>query len=357
MDSIMRAGLRGDSHTEVANLFPNRGNVKFWKQRATLSLLLFALFAIVSVIIPAANAETIPFPGGVTFQVEKDEMTDKKVCSVFTYMALDQVAVYGPNSVALWVDKDYLVATEPAPMMRIDTSPPFRLVAGKKPKMIDVPPDRAREIIEALYSGKKIAVRWYDWPMIVEKNTRIIAGDFGAAYDHATKICGWPRLTVARRPMSKEPNISSKDSSDLEAWFPGITKKDSGSLSATFPGNVHSAFGWKVDYAPLPHPSCEIRSPRGTPVFTSADGHPQVTVSGEMIFFDVNGQEAGRVIPKGDSPDSLSGIAPVAQIIAAAKKAGDYGFIEIRRWSEKSSLFGLLEAINFAEKTCKLSQR
>jgi len=250
---------------------------------------------------------------------------------VFTAMRGIQAAVYDSATIAIWVhEKQGVVARDSAPMMRIDEASPLRLAATEKPQMITVPPAKARGIIEALYARRKIVVRWYDFPHKDQKNFTVESGDFGAAYDHAVKVCGWSRLKVKRRPLSKEPEIY---------------KGDKGYLSASFGGSP----GWTVMFMPQ-FGSCSITSPGVHTLFSARNGHPEsVPELGEMIFFDGNGQKVDRVVHEEYSP------APITAIMAAARKAGEYGIAQLEY--DKVSLFGFLEAVKYAEKTCKVSVR
>lgn len=292
---------------------------------------LLALIAAVLLIPSLAGGESLPFPGGATFQFKIDEMTDKKACSVFTPMRGVQAAVYDSATVAFWVpEQQGVVARDPAPIMRIDEASSFRLVATEKPHMIGVPPPKAREVVEALYTRRKIAVRWYNFPHREQKNLTVETGDFGAAYDHAVKVCGWSRLNVKRRPLSKEPKVY---------------KGDNGYISASFGGSL----AWTVTFMPQ-FGSCEISAPGVHTVFSSSHGQPEAVLElGKIIFYDPNGQEVSRVVHKEYAP------APITAIIAAARKAGEYGTVELPY--EKASLFGFLEAVEYAEKTCKVSVR
>lgn len=109
--------------------------------------------------------------------------------------------------------------------------------------------------------------------------------------------------------------------------------------------------GWDVTFLPE-FGSCEIRAPDVRSVFESRDGEPESVLKlGEMIFFDANGREVARVVHEEFKPP------PIQAIIAAAKKAGDYGILQFQGGFQdgKVSLFGLLEAVEYAEKTCKVA--
>jgi len=99
--------------------------------------------------------------------------------------------------------------------------------------------------------------------------------------------------------------------------------------------------------------SCSIESPVLSRVFSFRAGRPDSVLElGHIIFFDSSGREVGRVVHKGFSP------APIRAIVAAAEKAGDYGVMQFGILGEKRvSLFGFLEAVDYAQKTCGVSVR
>jgi hypothetical protein len=133
--------------------------------------------------------------------------------------------------------------------------------------------------------------------------------------------------------MSKEPSIYKSDYS----------------VMATFPGN--GGRGWDIDYLTRAGTMCTVSAPGGTTIYMSLDGkRNNILPLGEMIFFNENGQEVGRVLHK-------EGQCPIAKMLEAAQKASDYGFVEFKETGKRASLFGLLEAIEYAEKTCAVSIR
>lgn len=152
----------------------------------------------------SAKRQSKDFPGGVVFVKRIDEMTDEKLCSVHTPMRGAEAVISG-TSVAFFVhERRGPVVRDPAPMLRLGQSQPFKLVATDRPYLIAVPKERAREAIEAFYAQSRIIIRWYD----LRKDQHTIAleiGDFGAAYDHAVTACGWPRLTVKRGAFVSPP--------------------------------------------------------------------------------------------------------------------------------------------------------
>jgi hypothetical protein len=173
-------------------------------------LLALTASAITLAISAEALAQNVPFPGGAEFLAKKDEMTDKKLCFVSTPMVGGvQVVVYGPDSAAIWVvDRNRSpVAGNPAPMLRISKDAPVQLIAGSKPDRIDIPKAATRKFIEALYTQKKVTVRWTRVLTNDQFTDEIEIGDLGSAYDHAVKACGWKPMRVKRIPLSKEPRI------------------------------------------------------------------------------------------------------------------------------------------------------
>jgi hypothetical protein len=282
-----------------------------------------------------AAGETLPFPGGVEFQVKNDEMTDKRLCSVFTPKIGVQVGVYGPTNAAVWVIyREWRpVAGSPAPMMRIGKENPIELTARGAPDKIDVPQAATRKLIEALYTQKKVALRWYNFPAKEQKNVEIEIGDLGEAYDHAVRVCGWPRMTTKKVSLSKEPVIDRETQDFIRASFGGRA-------------------GWNVEYMPK-HASCTIQYQGSLlTIFNSRQGRPDsVLPLGEIIFLDSEGREAGQAQHTSFSP------GPMTEILAAAKKVGEYGRMISKGRSEVrgASLFGLMEAVSYAEKTCNVS--
>src|SRR5437016_2547735 len=140
----------------------------------------------------AGTRQSKDFPGGVVFVERIDEMADEKLCSMHTPMRGAEAVISG-TSVAFFVhERRGPVVRDPAPMLRLGQSQPFRLVATDRPYLIAVPKDRTREAIEALYAQSRIIVRWYDLRKD-EHTIRSEIGDFGAAYDHAAIASTWLR--------------------------------------------------------------------------------------------------------------------------------------------------------------------
>jgi hypothetical protein len=273
-------------------------------------------------------SKTIPFPGGVKLRVRTDEMTDETLCTVFTPLKWGMyAAVYGPTGVAFVLHEKYFLAGDPPPMLRIDKSPPFHLLKGDRPHLIAVPRSKSREVIEVLFTRRKLLVRWYEYPMQSPHNSQLAIGDFASAYDRAARICAWPALNIVRPPMSREPYIYQGERGRIEATFP-------------------SSEGWVVEFNPQDG-ECSIWAPGGHTIAQYSHGRRgRVVGLGEMIFFDSNGQEVSRLAHSAFTPP------PTKEILAAARRAGEYGWVQFEYEWEKVSLFGLKEAVEFAERTC-----
>src|SRR5438132_9511330 len=96
----------------------------------------------------AGKLQSKDFPGGVVFVERIDEMTDEKLCSVHTPLRGAEAVISG-TTVAFFVhERRGPVVRDPAPMLRLGQSQPFKLVATDRPYLIAVPKERAREVIE-----------------------------------------------------------------------------------------------------------------------------------------------------------------------------------------------------------------
>lgn len=293
-----------------------------FRASATLALLTFFTQTVF-----AQSPQSIPFPGGTSLEWKVDEMTDQKRCSIFTPMRGMYAGIYGRDLVSFWTPERSLPSPQRQALVRIGAEPPFSIAVGEKPRLLSVPKANGAQIVEAMYRQAKITVRYYTFPELDEQTVTVALGDVGSAYDHAVQLCGWPKMAGVRVPLSKEPNIY---------------KSDKGYSSASFAGDG----GWTVTHMPE-FGSCEIRAPNVHSIFSSRDGKPeQVLPMGDLVFLKPDGKTVTQLSHESFSP------SPIAAILAAAKQAGEYGFIKMGRSSESVSLYGLVEAATYAERAC-----
>src|SRR5258708_37421576 len=100
---------------------------------------------------PGDAAHDYTFPGGVSLQVKADEMTDKRMCTLFTPMQGVQVALSGDGLAVVWTHDTFNVSHTSPPLMRIGEAPPFELSVPDRPHLMVVPPKHAAALITALY--------------------------------------------------------------------------------------------------------------------------------------------------------------------------------------------------------------
>jgi hypothetical protein len=293
--------------------------------------LLFAALALTSAGPGGEAAHDYIFPGGVSLQVKADEMTDKRLCTLFTPMQGVQVAVSGDGLAVVWTHDSFNVSHTPPPLMRIGEAPPFELSVPDRPHLMGVPAKHAATVVAALYGGEKIRVRFSDWPSGDSKNFEVGAGDFGAGYDRARAVCGWSPLEVKRALMSKEPRIF---------------RSNNGYVSASFGGDTG---GWTVTLMPQ-FKSCSIKAGgTDTLVETRNGSGEKVLRLGTMRFKDAEGNSVANVVLEGYA------VSPFEEILAAADKAGEYGTVTFK--FKTFSLFGFQEAVDYAERTCEIHLR
>jgi len=186
-------------------------------------------------------------------------------------------------------------------------------------------------VLAALYEGKKIALRLYTWPEGDERNFEVMSGDFASAYDHAVRECGWKSLALTPRPLSKMPEIY---------------RAERGYISASF------ASTWNVTWIPE-FRSCELRGPRSAGWFAVhgrlGDEQSRVLPLGDVIVMDSEGRVVERFSHREFGP------APLDRLLRAAERAGENGMVKVG--GEMGSLFGLAEAVRFAEQTCGMRLR
>jgi len=296
-------------------------------------LTLALAFALVPSVTAAEGSRTYAFPGGVVLEVKSDEMTDKRVCTLFSPMQGAQVAVSGDNRVAIWTSDQINVSHTPLPMMRVGEAVPFELAVPDRPHLMLIPPARAAAVLNALYGGEKIRLRFSDWPSGDPKNFEFTAGvswDFGGGYDRARVLCGWGPLQVKRLPMSKEPHIYQAEKGYIMATFAGV---------------------WTVIFMPE-FESCAISVNAVPTVFSSKGGHPdKVLPLGTIEFRNADGDTVASIKHEGYE------ITPIDDILASAEKAGEYGTVLMSRRPQPHSLFGFREAVDYAEHTCGIQIR
>lgn len=273
---------------------------------------------------PAGSNESreLIMPGGVTVQVKTDEMTDVKQCCVFTRMRGVQVGVCGQQDVVVWTSDKLAVAPTPEPMMRIGEEPAFVLSVPSRPHLIAVPEGKRAGLIDALYAGREVKIRFSEWPSGDQKNFVVTTPYFAAGYDRATAECGWAARNVPAAPLAREPRVYNGEN-----------------------GYVSASFGddsWVVMSSPR---SCSLSSGHTPDVYSVLGGAPsQVLPLGKMMVRKASGEVVGEVRHDGFA------VGPLAELIALAEKAGEYGTVDLR--FETRSLFGFREAVDYAKKTC-----
>lgn len=293
------------------------------------------LFCLATSGIAGEKEQTFSYPGGVTLQTKLDEMTDEKTCTIVTPKFGVYVGVYGGPAVTIWTAADDVnVKRSPEPLLRIGDAPAFKLTVPDRPHMIQVPDAKVNAVLNALYARERLRLRFWEWPSGNPNDVELKHGDFGRAYDRARQLCGWKALTATYAPPSKEPRI-----------FNG----DDGYTTAQFGGEISE--GWTVTYMPK-FKSCAISMGSTPRVFEAKGGKPDNVLPLHTITFrDANGTVVGSVEHKSFGP------TPFAEFLAAAEKAGEYGSVTAKFGSKSGSLFGFVEAVQWAEKTCGISIR
>lgn len=286
---------------------------------ATLGLFLLPAAA------DAAESKEFLFPGGVTLKISVDAMTDRTECAIFTRMQGAYFTVQGPESVAVWTSDKYLVSKNLPRLLRLGDAKPFELAAPDRPHLMLVPAQRSKEVLTTLHERGRIRLRFYEWPSGTELNFEPPAGDFASAYAKASELCGWPAIGLERTPLPIEPSVYKKD----------------GYVSASFPDESRT---WTVTYMSQ-FGSCEIRGPGSSSIFSARNRRPDAVLTmGKVEFRDANGELIATVDHPSFSP------SPFVEFYAGAVKAGPYG--TVKTMSGRSSLYGFLEAVAFAEQTC-----
>jgi len=142
----------------------------------------------------AAVEHQYNFAGGASLSIGRDSMTDRQTCVATTSQnssALMLVAGGDVATISSFQDVDF----NSAALLRIGDGTPLRLVPrGRRALMI--PLRQSPEVIRALYTQRRVRLRFFKWPNgVFDEDLKI--GDFAAAYDRAVELCAWPKMNVA----------------------------------------------------------------------------------------------------------------------------------------------------------------
>jgi len=261
-----------------------------------------------------------------------DEMTDRKRCAVFTPTRAIYASIQADEIVSFWIPDGASLASAQMPaLVRIDSNAPFNLVVSDTPRLLDVPKNRSRQTVEALYRRSKIVVRFYTFPSRDERTVQLIIGDVASAYEYAVTNCGWKRLNIERTPLPKEPDVH---------------KADNGYVFATFGGEA----GWTVSLLSKDQ-SCRLSTSYSRTIFSSRNGSSEyITPLGAIMFHRADGNVTRTLMH-----DSFSD-APIAEFMKAAEETGEYGYVHIKN-EAPTSVYGLAEALRYIEQICGVTLR
>ncbi len=152
------------------------------------------------------------FPGNIALRIGTDSMTDKEFCfaSVESDMVAIDVAGNGAAVLGTPSDIDY----EKPAMLRIDNDPPIPLniqhqkhqflFRGSATRQLLVPSERVEEFVLALYTRRRLRLRYSVFPGPGRYDEQLKFGDFAAAYDRGVELCAWPKLGAAAVHPSAE---------------------------------------------------------------------------------------------------------------------------------------------------------
>lgn len=169
-----------------------------------------------------APNEQFNFAGTVALRLHTDSMTDKSSCIASITSDLVGVDVTGTKAALLQTPSD-IDYDQPA-FLRIDEESPIALnvqrqkhhllLRGSGTRAILIPLQRTPEFINALYTRRRIRLRYAVFPGPDKFDGEIKFGDFAAAYDRGVQLCAWPKL----RATPVHPSEA-----DLAAlMFPGV---------------------------------------------------------------------------------------------------------------------------------------
>jgi hypothetical protein len=275
---------------------------------------------------PVAVQRSFVFPGGIVLHVKNDEMTDARTCTVSTPLRGIHLEFYGRSGASVWTSDVLKLDYSVKPQMRIGDKELFELDTSRHPHPMFVPWQHMADLVNALYSGSAVRVRFVVWPSGEARTLEIQQGDFASAYDRGSQFCGWPKPRVPRAVPSHEPRIFSSD----------------GLIEASFGGESQ----WTVHYFPGTG-SCYIGAPYGKVLIQMERGSNAGPSSHEFGIIRIY-RSTGELIRTIEQPERT--VVPVRELGAVAAVAGDDGMIELG--GELHSLFGLRDAIAFIEKTC-----
>jgi hypothetical protein len=139
-----------------------------------------------------------------------DEMTDKKrgvikIDRIGEYN-LVTLSIYGPDDFAIWPnDRGLHFAFDEKHLIRVGKSKPIELVKLRKLNAL-VPKTKAhaREVIQGLARGKKVLLRFYEWPGHGKADVKLTNPHFGYVYKKAANYFKWPHIKgTAKLPAPK----------------------------------------------------------------------------------------------------------------------------------------------------------
>jgi hypothetical protein len=107
-------------------------------------------------------------------------------------------------------------------LLRIDGEQPVSLLIPRQPKALIVPLQKAPAVVRALYTQRRLRLRYFKWPEgLFDDEIKI--GDFAAAYDRAIDLCGWPKIRAAAvHPVPDDAEIDDAGQGQKEGpldWY------------------------------------------------------------------------------------------------------------------------------------------
>jgi hypothetical protein len=167
------------------------------------------------------------FAGGVSLRIGRDSMTDKQTCVAITSDSGGASFLVAGGTVAeisTFSDVDY----NSSALLRIDGEQPVRLFIPRQPKALIIPLQKAPAVVRALYTQRRIRLRYFKWPEgLFDDEIKI--GDFAAAYDRAVELCGWPKIRAAAvHPAAEEANDDAgqeQKEDPLDWYFSAVARR------------------------------------------------------------------------------------------------------------------------------------
>lgn len=190
-----------------------------------------------------APNEEFNFPGTVALRLLTDSMTDKSSCIASIASDLVGVDITGTKAALLQTPSD-IDYDQPA-FLRIDDEPPIALnvqrqkhrllLRGSGTRAIFIPLQRTPEFVNALYTRRRIRLRYALFPGPGKFDQEIKFGDFAAAYDRGVQLCHWPAMRAAAvHPseaeladliLSPAPQPPEQQSDPLDFYLDAVSRR------------------------------------------------------------------------------------------------------------------------------------